>query len=66
MQLVFVMRESGRELLQMRWGFVSGAGQPLINARSETAASKPTFREAFRERRCLVPADGFYEWKREG
>jgi putative SOS response-associated peptidase YedK len=56
----------------MRWGFVpawasdpADAGRP-INARAETAATKPSFREAFRRRRALVPADGFYEWRRYG
>lgn len=58
-----------RELADGRWGLVPArVDDPqdfptLINARSETAAGKPPFRDAFRRRRCLVPADGFYEWR---
>ena len=63
----------GRELTMVRWGLVPfwakdlKIGSQLINARAETVTSKPAFRAAFAKRRCLVPADGFYEWqKREG
>ncbi len=55
----------------MRWGLVPGwaksidfVDKPLINARSETADEKPSFKRAFRRRRCLIPADGFYEWQK--
>ncbi len=60
------------ELAIARWGLVPHwardvkIGYSTINARSETAASKPAFRDAFKKRRCLVPADGFYEWARNG
>lgn len=59
----------GRELVGLIWGLVpawSGdrtIGYKTINARSETAHEKPAFREAFRHRRCLIPSNGFYEWK---
>jgi len=57
----------GNELGRLRWGLVPGrwaqkGGRPLINARAETLESQPAFRESFAERRCLIPADGFYEW----
>ena len=61
-----------REAVTLRWGLIPAwAGDPamgtrLINARAETVAEKPSFRKPFRERRCLVLADGYYEWKREG
>ena len=67
---VLVSNSGNRKLGQMRWGFVphwykSVADGPLLfNARAETLAEKPAFRDACRRRRCLIPADGFYEWKK--
>ena len=59
-----------RELRVVRWGLVpswakdTSIGSRLINARAETVAEKPSFRRAFARRRCLLPADGYYEWQR--
>jgi len=61
---------SGRRMGLLTWGLVPGwrddPGKPLINARSESVLERPSFRDAFERRRCLVPADGFYEWQAEG
>lgn len=62
----------GRRLRPMRWGFIPrwykkpNGGPLLINARAETISEKPAFRDACRERRCLIPVTGFYEWYRDG
>jgi len=66
---VVVKNGEQREVVPMTWGLVppwAGKGQtvrPLINARAETVTQKPAFRDAFRHRPCLVPADGYYEWQ---
>ena len=60
------------ELVMLRWGLVPfwakdpSIGNRMINARAETVAEKPSFRNAYRKRRCLILADGFYEWRKEG
>ena len=64
--------DGGRRLEVLKWGLVPswakdpGIGYRMINARSETAAEKPSFRKAIKERRCLILADGFYEWRKVG
>ncbi len=63
---------TSREFDHLHWGLIPGwakdpsIGNRMINARSETVTAKPAFRNAFRNRRCLVVADGFYEWKKTG
>lgn len=62
--------DSGRTLTMMRWGLVpfwakdESIGNKLINARAETLAEKPSFKRSLERKRCIVPADGFYEWKK--
>ncbi|NOR67086.1 MAG: SOS response-associated peptidase, partial [Woeseiaceae bacterium] len=64
--------EDGRELTMLRWGLIpfwakdKSIGNRMINARAETVAEKPAYRAAYHRRRCLVLADGFYEWHKEG
>ncbi len=71
MHLPVITGEEPGKLRFFRWGLVPfwakdpGIGNKLINARAETIIEKPSFRSAFRSKRCLVPANGFYEWKRE-
>ncbi len=69
-QTVIVVNDDGtRQLTQMQWGLIPSwakdpaIGNRMINARAETVATKPAFRVAFRKRRCVIPADGFYEWR---
>lgn len=63
-------RTTAREALSLRWGLVPAWARddraPVINARAETAAEKPSFRDSLRTRRCLVPATGFFEWEARG
>ncbi|MGB4874969.1 MAG: SOS response-associated peptidase [Candidatus Competibacter sp.] len=71
-QTVLAIRatENGRQPAWLRWGLIPAwAREPrlkysTINARAETVAEKPAYRQAFRQRRCLIPADGFYEWRK--
>ena len=69
---VVIGQDGSRELRMMQWGLIpfwakdKSIGSRLINARVETVAEKPAFKYAFRQRRCLVPADGYYEWQKTG
>jgi putative SOS response-associated peptidase YedK len=71
--IAIIVKEGGQNRLALcRWGFMPSwcrdlsDGYKMINARAETVAEKPSFREAFGRQRCLIVADGFYEWKNEG
>lgn len=67
-----IMRDGERRIGSLRWGLIPSwakdpnIGHRMINARAETVAEKPAFRAALRRRRCLIPADGFYEWEDRG
>jgi len=71
-EVLVVVRDGQNRARLLRWGLVPSwardapSAQRIINARAETVAQKPAFRRALSERRCLVLADGFYEWRREG
>ncbi len=70
-KILAVVRDGQNRLVDLHWGLVPfwaqdrSIGSRLINARAETIAEKPSFRNAFKKRRCLIVADGFYEWKGE-
>lgn len=70
--LVVVQREDRRAITAYRWGLIphwadsAKVGSRMFNARAETLMSSPAFRDAFRRKRCLIPVNSFYEWKREG
>jgi putative SOS response-associated peptidase YedK len=72
-QSVAVVRfgaDASRELVALRWGLLPSWATDdrtsLVNARADSVATKPSFRTAFKKRRCLMPADGYYEWRKEG
>lgn len=70
--VAIITNHEPKQLTYVQWGLIPSwakdpkIGNKLINARSETAAEKPSFRSAFKRRRCLIPADGFFEWSKQG
>ena len=69
---VIIQNDGKNELTPMKWGLVpswapdKSIGNQMINARAETLTEKPSFKRLVQQRRCLIPANGFYEWRREG
>lgn len=72
LEIITVLNDGGRETSATRWGLVPSwakdpaLGSRMINARQETLAEKPSFRKPFARQRCVIPASGFYEWKKTG
>lgn len=70
--VIRINNNSQKELSLMHWGLIPSwskdpkVGYKMINARSETLTEKPSFKQSFKTKRCLIPADGFYEWKKQG
>lgn len=70
--IVALVQTPGKTLIEIRWGLIPywakepSSFKPLINARVETVIQKPSFKRAFFNNRCIIPASGFYEWKKEG
>src|SRR5689334_8781536 len=67
--LTVLKKDEGREMSLLLWGLIpswSKDGRGFINARAETIIEKPSFRTAFKRRPCLIPADGFFEWRKQG
>ena len=68
--LLVVVRQNTKQLITCQWGFIPSwakdpaIGHKMINARAETIATKPAFRSAYKKHRCLIVADGFYEWQK--
>jgi putative SOS response-associated peptidase YedK len=69
--IIVIANEGEKKVIQCRWGFIPhwakdpSIGHKMINARAETVAEKPAFRDAFKKHRCLIPSDGFFEWRKE-
>src|ERR1700757_1932262 len=70
--LAVIVNDGANYLIQLRWGLIPSwardpsIGNKMINARAETLSEKPSFKAAFRKHRCLIVADGFYEWRKDG